>query len=433
MKVNEALKRLEQNPLFQLSLGSKELFHSNFLSWIIGNKGQKVFVLKFLNDLLGLESRIETIIELPEREKMNIDLRFKVSQMDGTKRLIIIENKVKSLPYAKQLNDYKEKVEKENKKKDYEVSYYLLSLVEPMFELKDWKLISYGDVAKAMTNSVDKLQAKESSLVPLDRMLTAYIHFITQLDEIASSDLKIKDPENELFDYVDSDIRKEYETLRLHDLYLKSKHQQIAALIKQDLVEDYDQAIDFDFNPSYHLGKNNKKLVKSENSVVIEENFTRGNAIIDFKFLPKTFTLNDTDFHYTFCLQLQGSDLRFGLQFMGKFEGPAKLKAKQLIYRIANKLFDSEEWMMLPNGLKIDENVFDSKKLTGTSNKVSDYDKERRFCSFGDLFLFKYYKIPPTTKIQDIIDIYKKVFAQLYENKSLYIDILNESRKELDL
>jgi hypothetical protein len=80
--LNNLLCNLEKNPLFQMSLGSKELFHSNLLAWIISQKSQTKFVHKFLEEILKLENKIVKIIQYPEREKKNIDLRFKLEMED---------------------------------------------------------------------------------------------------------------------------------------------------------------------------------------------------------------------------------------------------------------------------------------------------------------------------------------------------------------
>lgn len=436
MKTIESLKKLEENPLFQMSLGSKELFHSNFLAWIIGDKEQEKFVIGFLNDLLKLDEIIKSIVDFPEREKMNIDLRFKVELLNGKQHLIIIENKVKSLPYLKQLEDYKEKIEKENKKNKYGISYFLLSLIEPEFkdelESINWILIDYEDIANAIKKNIEKVNKNQSSLIPLEYTLKAYNDFVVQLQEIATKDLKINDSENELFDYFNSETRKQYQSLRLHDLYLKSKYQQVANAIKTSLSKNFGSDIDVSFNPWEMLGKNNKVLPKKENGVFIKEGFSNSNGMIDFKYIPHTFKIYDTDIYYTFCIQLQGDQLRYALEFMGKVDGEAKKEATRLIYKVAHKLSESQEWLELPSSVEIDKTVFVTHKILGKPKKASEFDKERIFCKFGDTFLYKYHHISPKTKVQSIIDLYAEIFTHLFENKQYYIDVLNESLKTLN-
>jgi len=439
-----SLKKLERNPLFQMSLGSKELFHSNFLAWIISKQEQVSFVLNFLNDLLQLANKIKAIIEFPEREKMNIDLRFKVELNNNTQRLIIIENKVKSLPYKEQLLKYYTETEIEREKKSkkkngevYEVNYYLLSLVSPDDSIllnnkneKIWTRISYENIADSMNKNLAKLQQDSSDLIPFESIIKSYSEFACLLQDIAENDLKIKDEKNEHFDYFNSETRKKYQSLRLHDLYLKSKYQQIAIAIKKRLIENYKDAnIDFNFNPWEKLRKKSKTLTQVNNGVFIKEGFSNSNGMIDFKFIPKKFTIENTNFYYAFCLQLQGDQLRYALEFMGNFEGEKKQKATKLIYEVARKLSNSQKWLELPKDMKTNRTVFVNTKILGKPKKASEYDKERKFCKFDNLFLYKYHKISSSTNVISIIDLYEKIFAYLYENKESFIKVLDECIK----
>jgi len=441
MKI-ESLKKLERNPLFQMSLGSKELFHSNFLAWIISKQEQVSFVLNFLNDLLQLGNKIKAIIEFPEREKMNIDLRFKVELNDNTQRLIIIENKVKSLPYKEQLLKYYTETEIEREKKSkkkngevYEVNYYLLSLVTPDDSIllnnkneKIWTRISYEDIAVSMSYNLTKLQSDSSDLITFESIIKSYSEFACLLQDIAENDLKIKDENTELFDYFNSETRKKYQSLRLHDLYLKSKYQQIAIAIKSRLSKNYQDA-DFNFNPWEKLRKKNKTLTQVNNGVFIKEGFSNSNGMIDFKFIPQKFTIENTDVYYAFCLQLQGDQLRYALEFMGNFEGEKKQKATKLIYEVARELSNSQKWLELPKDIETKRNVFVNTKILGKPKKASEYDKERKFCKFDNLFLYKYHKISPATNVKSIIDLYVDIFAYLYKNKQSFIEVLNECIK----
>ena len=65
----EAFKTLKESPLFNLSLSSKELFHSNMFYWICETYG---YVLgPILAKKIGIEAEH---IEETEREKLNTDL-----------------------------------------------------------------------------------------------------------------------------------------------------------------------------------------------------------------------------------------------------------------------------------------------------------------------------------------------------------------------
>lgn len=40
------VEKLNNNPIFQLSLSSKELFHSNFLAWLAEDKNTRTILTK---------------------------------------------------------------------------------------------------------------------------------------------------------------------------------------------------------------------------------------------------------------------------------------------------------------------------------------------------------------------------------------------------
>jgi hypothetical protein len=98
---DQIVSDLKKNGLFQMSLGSKELFHSNFLAWIFSyseeDEHQKKFAVSFFEHLFKdrlVGKKIEKI-KAPEREKMNIDLIFTIQLLGDETIEIIFENKVK--------------------------------------------------------------------------------------------------------------------------------------------------------------------------------------------------------------------------------------------------------------------------------------------------------------------------------------------------
>lgn len=102
---------LQSSPLFNLSLSSKELFHSNFLAWL-AQKYPSLFV-EICKDL-GCQADWSNANWCVERESMNFDLCIKT----GEKIVMVLENKVKSIPSKLQLDEY---VDKLNKGKEHYV------------------------------------------------------------------------------------------------------------------------------------------------------------------------------------------------------------------------------------------------------------------------------------------------------------------------
>ena len=111
------IENLKNNFLFQASLGSKELFHSNLIAWILEQENEngeyealKIF-LKTINAKVPLNSlKKENEIKI-SREENNIDLIIKWKENEEW-NFVFIENKIKSIPTSTQLEEYNEKVKK---------------------------------------------------------------------------------------------------------------------------------------------------------------------------------------------------------------------------------------------------------------------------------------------------------------------------------
>lgn len=100
MDIDERIRNLEESPIYAMSLGSKELFHSNFWAWLMRrNKG---FVRFFFNEIDDEKLSGKENFEYVKREEKNRDIT--IHTVDGG--IYVIENKIKSLPYVKQLAKY---------------------------------------------------------------------------------------------------------------------------------------------------------------------------------------------------------------------------------------------------------------------------------------------------------------------------------------
>lgn len=126
--IDESVAYLRQSPLYKLSLSSRELFHSNFVAWGIENLPE-IFL-----GALGMVGDGEIQVF---REKDDFDLTVSMGE-----KWTVIENKLKSLPSAKQLSEYKKKAET----KYSDVNFILLSPV-PLraSDLHEWRHVTYGD------------------------------------------------------------------------------------------------------------------------------------------------------------------------------------------------------------------------------------------------------------------------------------------------
>ena len=164
--LKEILSRLKQNTMFRLSLGSKELFHTNYWALLL-SKYPEVMTKVFCKDSDCHAAEIR-------REAEHTDLSFLLNN-----KLTIIENKFKSYPYLEQLERY---INSKNVDK-----ITLISFFEPHFLLEEnnfnskIECISYEELFERMNRINLDLIAKE------DRpFFCSYLEMLELLQKIKS-------------------------------------------------------------------------------------------------------------------------------------------------------------------------------------------------------------------------------------------------------
>jgi hypothetical protein len=212
--------KLKNLPIFWMSLSSKELFHSNFISWILESYPKEMG--SFFCQMLKLESVF--IITKLKREKFNVDISFYLGDT-----IILIENKVKSIAYEEQLTEYNELYK--NQKKEF----ILLSLKKPTIDIKNWKYLDYMD----LLNQLEYLISNEdfnsyhknliNDYVKFMRILSNEILPLINIEKIQISNLYKKETkENKLLE--------ELTELRMHDFFLKGLFEDAAKFLKEKLT-----------------------------------------------------------------------------------------------------------------------------------------------------------------------------------------------------
>lgn len=184
---NPIVDNLIASPMFNLSLSSKELFHSNFLAWLGNNPVTKDFFTAVINDLVSGLNLSLTGTWTVEREDQHFDLCIKDKNKNKDQYLLIIENKVKSIPIKKQLDLY---VQKKVNGKNLNTKYLLLTLTERFayretkieksqkYPSNHWIVKTYKDFAVVMRNKLSMV----SNDTYLRSILYDYIGFIENLD-----------------------------------------------------------------------------------------------------------------------------------------------------------------------------------------------------------------------------------------------------------
>lgn len=124
--IEEQLQRLNRSPLFAISLSGKELSHSNFWAWLLEQEveGKHPFIEVFIPDFYQNGCTFISV----EREKKHVDLTITYKNKANETEVLIIENKIKSIPTKEQLMRYEEELGKK-RLIDYRNSNRIIRLI----------------------------------------------------------------------------------------------------------------------------------------------------------------------------------------------------------------------------------------------------------------------------------------------------------------
>jgi hypothetical protein len=160
--VNPLLQALEADLMWSMSRGAQELFHSNTLASLMAQHPVAAAPLR------ALFEGAEPIGELEVwREWRHIDL---VARRVDSRTRFVVENKLYSIPYAKQLELYAKKPlpwsEGHGPRGAADTSYILLSLMDPTFELPPpWRHLSYDQVLRVLEELSSRDFGSDAALV----------------------------------------------------------------------------------------------------------------------------------------------------------------------------------------------------------------------------------------------------------------------------
>lgn len=344
-KYDNAIEYLAKSPMFNLSLSSKELFHSNFLYWLslINKNAFKGLIAGLLNtDDLEWGDNWEVA-----REYKSFDLCIK----DISKELadsnpedtneenkqkpniyLVIENKVKSIPYKAQLEKYTNKVKEHygaKREEDFsKVKYMLLTLPTYFPEkstINNWEIVTYDQYIRNLEslkgNFTSSSNLKEEDKYYVTNIIEDYIKFVNNLLVLHNHWKKNcyeklgflrKGKEDNQMDGEYVKYITDAENLRIHDLYHKSKYARICT----DIIAEFNK-LDMSIG-DYEVGinvtdKEISKFLKSHKDksgyIVWEYNYTHGEPLVGAKIARR-----DKDGNFiTYIIQVQSGVYEHGI------------------------------------------------------------------------------------------------------------------------
>ena len=227
----ENISKLKNSPVFSMSLGSKELFHSNFWAYLMDQEEGKEFIRFFFNDIdINSELKIK-------REDKKRDL---VVYSDGKE--YVIENKIKSYPRREQLEKYSRETNVERG--------VITGISYPPFEPPaEWRFVSYHEIA----NFLRKMSFKNEYL---QSVVNDYCDVLDSINLLMKMSL---DETKERLSYWSDDIKKLYD-VRLMDVFRKNKAddfvqtcEELQILIEHEIKDLREWS--FYISRSFHNGK----------------------------------------------------------------------------------------------------------------------------------------------------------------------------------
>lgn len=350
MNLREAIEVLRKSPLFNLSISSKELFHSNFLYWLWQIQPE---MFKMVMQELGADTSTWGENYEVYRERDNWDLSVWVDKQC----LFILENKVKSIPRCAQLDGYYQEGR----------SHMLLSLITE-FPEKDkmkekWVIKNYEDLAQAIEGEFtieDEYHA---------RIVKDYCTFIKGLHALCRSwQVDVQS----CYRLIDSD--KDISQLRMADLREKLRNAQIVGVLGEKLDEMFDRKLTF-----------GKKIEEIDGCIPGEDIFTNFGLTRSQGFIEVKVKINSA---FVLLVQIQGKQYRHGIEWREKGSYSDAVwwdKTKDILAQSGFFSFNEDR----------------SAKYPACIGKQTEQSKE--YCKYGDRFLYQYINLGEQS-VQEVIN-----------------------------
>lgn len=292
--MKQILDNLKINPIFCLSLAAKELFHSNFLEWLFNKDAGKFIAM--VDDLAGTglagNNPQGGYHIYREKNSFDICITHKEKSKQGKEKEVydlVLENKVKSIPYKEQLNRYVDDIKKA---KQENVMFILLSLANNFPQKEEieregkWKIINY-----------DTLREKiESHYGNSNIYINDYCKFIECLHKL--QEIALKNEDEHIFARAE-----ELKPYRLHDMYIKQRCSSFMQKLHNSITQ---QSTDFKNIPVYLLDK--YEDVRKQKGIYLQSTMNRGNGTVNI-----FINSGEGDNDYVYEIVIQGGQYRHGI------------------------------------------------------------------------------------------------------------------------
>ena len=364
-KIEEIIQELKPNPFLYMSLGSKELFHSNFWAWLF--ELDREFIKNFFSEL-----------------KINPTDNIKITREEGKRDITIwinneayvIENKFKSLPDENQLINYQTNLDKGKIFKQGIIT----GIINPNFNNNHWQFVSYEKIYKEILETLKKVKDK---LTPFNyNLIKEYCTFLEKLQDLLALFTKLSKEENEL------NLTQRFSS-SLSDIRMES----LCKKINMNVFSNY-------------LKENLKVNNKTKDGIKISQDYTRGESLINIEY-EKNFN--------------EGYITKIGIQIQGTQYRRIIVKQLDRAKNLNGKVISKDD--------NLKKDIFDEYKGKGWFEEKIEKtlfghstSQKENFCSYcvenDYIFIYQYYNIQDfsfdanLTNIRNDLEIAKEIIEK---------------------
>ena len=365
------VESLIKSPVFALTLGSKELSHSNFWAWLIEQKDENCkhpFIEVFVPGFYKKGYSFHQVLREYKNRDISIYYYEKKPGKTSKRKCLIIENKIKSIPTEKQLLDYEESVDQSGEGEFVGgILTGLLNTLKPK-PLPNWNFMSYSEIARKIR------QINKTFLSDNHDIIEQYASVIDNISDLIEKHLD--DSKNMYFLKAPDDLQ----FIRLGDIFLKLK----AEMIKKEFEGKIASL---------------KITSKKWGQPIVETTFNRGKATISVIYVwrEKTGKKDESKEKARLGVQLEGNQFRI---YGGPGFAQSKLKSEN---KLAEALLNCG-WF----------EPYDKKTIR---KKATSMKKE--FCKYNTQNYLHEYQYWDINDNMEIDDLWKEIEPLLKEAKRI--------------
>ncbi len=347
--MNEKYSRIKKSPLFPMSLGSMELFHSNFWCWLM--EENKKYIKVFFEDFPEIYDN--NVIKI-KRECKHTDICIEYN-----KENYIIENKIKSMLSKEQLENYSNTFKRFFKNGKY---VFPFEIEGTNINLEKWEPLYYDKILNnisKITIEIDELQEMAPQTILI---IKKYVEMTQDVINIIKKCIEDTYKNRFIIDDKNDEIYKKLKELRIHDIVRKIN----CELLKNKLND-----------------RIQKEYPERKKNIIIETGFSNGKAQLSARW-KINYSDDDSKGYFLLGPQLEDNQFRTMIHICSEYFG-IKAKSKG----------NEEKRISIYNAIKDDVfNDLENEFYTPKRNQKNEFNKYEGIHEEKDyIAIYKYKRV----------------------------------------